>query len=177
MVSDIRCTPISHPQCEISRVTPKLSSHSELLFFSAPHCSHCNTLRPLVHTAAAENTDTIRTREINVADDLETAREWGVQVAPTLIALHDGAEIGRHVGAGSAADVERLFATAGSGITKARGTIGSGERRIRLGAGGLITAIAFASGTWWLLGVAALLLGTGLFDLLPRRPATNGVET
>lgn len=177
MVPDIRSTSNPYPQGQSRRVSSESSSRSEVLFFSAPHCSHCNNLRPLVRTAAADNTDTVRTREINVADDFEKAREWGVRVAPTLIVMHDGAEIGRHVGAGSAADVERLLATAGSDITKARGRIGSSERRIRLGAGGLVAAIALASGTWWLLGLAALLTGAGLIDLLPKRPAMIGVET
>lgn len=177
MVPDIRRSPNPHPECESARVTSKLSSHSEVLFFSAPHCSHCNALRPLFRTAAADNTDTIRTREINVADDLETARKLGVRVAPTLIALQNGAEIDRHIGAGNAADVERIFGSAVSGITTGNRRIGSGERRIRVGVGGLIAAIAFLSGTWWLLGVAAFLFGAGLFDLLPMRPATIDAET
>ena len=67
--------------------------------FWAEWCGPCRTLAPIVETIAEQYGDAARVVKLNVDDNPETAREFGVMSIPTLILFKDGQEKARVVGA------------------------------------------------------------------------------
>ena len=85
----------------------------------APWCTSCRALAPVVDRVADRTGVPVVSLRVDAAPDL--VERLGVRSVPTLLALHDGAEVGRLVGAQSADAVESLFAVA-------RGASGSLDR-------------------------------------------------
>ena len=71
-----------------------------LLDFYADWCGPCRMVLPLVDEIAAERDDLL-VGKINVNDNPELAREFGVISIPTLIVMKDGKIINRARGARS----------------------------------------------------------------------------
>ena len=71
-----------------------------LLDFYADWCGPCRMVLPLVDEIAAERDDLL-VGKINVNDNPELAREFGVISIPTLIVMKDGKIINRASGARS----------------------------------------------------------------------------
>jgi phage shock protein E len=120
-----------------------------------------------VGALADEYQGRVRVVEVDAVTQPDAARDLKVKATPTLIALTDGDEMSRHVGSGAESDIRRLFNAAEEGHARTSHRISNGERRIRLLAAAITGAVGLASGTWWLLGAAAVLLGTAVYDLRP----------
>lgn len=77
----------------------------QLLYFSAPWCAPCKMLGPLLDELA----QTYPIRKINIDNQPEFAREYGITSIPTTILLEDGKEKERKVGPQSKAYYIQLF--------------------------------------------------------------------
>ena len=69
-----------------------------LLDFWAPWCGPCRRVVPLVEEIAEERSD-IKVGKINVEEQPELARQFGVKSIPMLVVMKDGEVIKRSVGA------------------------------------------------------------------------------
>ena len=69
-----------------------------LLDFWAPWCGPCRRVVPLVEEIAEERAD-IKVGKVNVEEQPELARQFGVRSIPMLVVMKDGEVIKRSVGA------------------------------------------------------------------------------
>ena len=152
------------------------ASSPSIVFITSPGCHACRAVRPHVGTLADEYQGRVDVIEINAVAQPDVARDLGAKATPTLIAMTSGEEVSRHVGSGAESDIRKLFGAAEDGQAKTSRRISSGERRIRLLAAAVTGVVGFASGTWWLLGVAAALLGAGVYDLKPSTGDSTSVR-
>src|SRR3989440_159967 len=69
-----------------------------LVDFWAPWCGPCRMVAPILEQLAAERHD-VRFAKINVDENVQSSRAFGVQGIPLLVFFKDGIERGRVVGA------------------------------------------------------------------------------
>lgn len=65
----------------------------------APWCGPCRVVGPILERLANEFAGRCKVVKVNVDQAPEISRRFGVQGVPTLIALRDGNEVARQVGA------------------------------------------------------------------------------
>jgi thioredoxin 1 len=56
-----------------------------LVEVSAPHCSSCDTLRPVLHQLAAEQNDNFDLVEIDMTEEPDLAIDLGIRSVPTVV--------------------------------------------------------------------------------------------
>ena len=79
-----------------------------LIDFFATWCGPCKMVSPIVDQIAEENAD-IKVCKINIDEQSELASAFGVMRIPTLVALKDGKEITRTVGAVPKSNILKMF--------------------------------------------------------------------
>ena len=69
-----------------------------LLDFWAPWCGPCRMVVPIVEQIAAERPD-VKVGKVNIDEQFELARQFGVTTIPTLVVMKDGQVIRQSTGA------------------------------------------------------------------------------
>ena len=80
-----------------------------ILDFWATWCGPCQMQGPQLETFAQANEGKVKAAKINVDDEPDLARQFGVQSIPTLVLVKDGKEADRVVGLQSAEQLAAKF--------------------------------------------------------------------
>ena len=75
-----------------------------LLDFWASWCGPCRMVLPIIEQIAGERDD-IKVAKINVDDETELARQYGIMTIPTLMVIKDGQVVKQSAGAKSKAQI------------------------------------------------------------------------
>ena len=85
------------------------SDKTVLLDFCAPWCGPCRMVAPILEQIAAERDDVV-IGKVNVDEEMEIAREYGIVSIPTLIVVKNGMEVDKAIGSRPKADILDLLA-------------------------------------------------------------------
>jgi thioredoxin 1 len=88
----VQVTGQSFPQEVLSAEVPVVVD------FWAPWCGPCRMVAPEMEKLAEKMGARARVVKVNVDENAELAGRHGVMSIPTLLVMHKGREIGRHVG-------------------------------------------------------------------------------
>jgi thioredoxin len=78
-----------------------------LVDFWADWCTPCHMVSPVVEEIGRDKAGHMKVAKLNVDDNPETARKYGVMSIPTLILFKDGEEKARLIGARPKDDILR----------------------------------------------------------------------
>jgi thioredoxin 1 len=81
-----------------------------LIDFWSPQCGPCMQLSPTIDEIKAQYQNlNVAKININEADNVDVAVEFGVRALPTLIFLKDGVEVDRQVGLRTKEEIEAII--------------------------------------------------------------------
>jgi len=80
-----------------------------LVDFWATWCGPCLTMAPIVEELAQEHTDRVKVVKMDVDQNPETARAYGISAIPTFIVFNEGKEVTRYTGSTSKRGLESML--------------------------------------------------------------------
>jgi thioredoxin 1 len=80
--------------------------------FWAPWCGPCRMIAPIVDELSRDYEDRLTVAKINVDENLDLAKRYGVQSIPTLAVFKNGQMVSRIVGYASKEELQRHIETA-----------------------------------------------------------------
>ena len=124
----------------------------------------------MLESVDSEYRDRVALLHVDAAEDPDGANDLGAFAVPLLVALRDGQEHARKLGAATAAEVRAVFEAALGNAPAADSGLSRNERALRLLAGLGLVAIGLATGPRWVLvGLGSGLLVLAVHDLVLRR--------
>ena len=90
------------------------SSTPVLIDFTATWCGPCKMIAPLIDELADETVGVFKIAKVDIDDAPTIAAKFGVRSVPTLLAVKDGKEVSRHVGANTNKAKLRAMLTGGA---------------------------------------------------------------
>jgi thioredoxin 2 len=92
---------------EQSFVSETAASVPVVVDFWAPWCAPCKAVEPILERLANEHAGRLKVVKVNVDEEPSLASRWGAMSIPLLVALRNGEEVDRIVGAPAPAELER----------------------------------------------------------------------
>jgi thioredoxin len=142
-----------------------------VLDFWAPWCVPCRAIGPVLEKLGEEYAGRVDLWKINADEQPDLLRSMHIYGIPTLVAYHDGREVGRRTGAASATVLSSLFVSALTGEKSEPSGLEPMDRLLRLGAGLALVGLAILSGLSGLhlvlAGIGALIMFTAVYDRCP----------
>lgn len=69
-----------------------------LLDFYADWCGPCKMMSPIIEGIAGEEHEKLTVGKINVDDNPELSKKFGIMSIPTIVSVKDGKEVARFIG-------------------------------------------------------------------------------
>jgi len=139
--------------------------------FWAPWCAPCRAIKPVVEKLGEEYAGRVDLWKVNSDEQPDVLRSLHIYGIPTLIAFHDGEDVGRRTGAASAAALSSLFESALTGKKPQLTGLELSDRFFRLGTGLAFVSLAIIgglSGTGLLMaGLGGVIMFTAVYDRCP----------
>jgi thioredoxin 1 len=149
-----------------------MTRRAEILYFTGTNCRICKLMTPLVVETAEDFEDEVVFAPVDVAQNSARASEYSVMAVPTIVAISDGREVGRAVGAQTPGALTRIFSAAASGVP-ARHVMNPRDRMLRLGLVFALGVLALTTGQLLVWPFAMVALIAAFWDKLKRQPTNN----
>jgi thioredoxin 1 len=149
----------------------KSNPHPVVIDFWAPWCAPCRLIEPAVEKLADEYGGRVDLWKVNADEQPDVLRSLHIYGIPTLIAFHEGKEVGRRTGAGSSTALSFLFDSAMSGEKTEQTGPELSDRFLRLGTGLALVSLAIIGGlsgsSILMAGLGAVIMFTAVYDRCP----------
>jgi len=137
----------------------KVNPRPVVVDFWAPWCVPCRASEPVMKKLAADYAGRVDVWKVNADEQAVLLRSLGIYSIPTLVAFHDGNEIGRRTGMVSVAALSTLFDASLTGEKPAKTEPAPVDRLVRLSVGVALIGLAFIGGFH---GIFLVLAGLGV---------------
>lgn len=142
------------------------ASQPVLVDFWAEWCAPCRAVRPVLEKLAVEYANRVLFLPIDADKSPEVLAHYNILGLPTVLALRNGADVGRATGARNEAVYRTMFESLAAGAAVSA-PMTSFDRVLRLGAGALFMLVGSVTGVWLLAATGAILAFTGIYDRCP----------
>ena len=145
-----------------------------MIDFWAPWCMPCKVTKPILEKLAKEYSDTVEFMPIDADTSRDMLEHFQVIGIPTVLTLRDGKLIARVTGAQNESAYRTMFDALANG-REVKIPISSFDRMLRLGAGALLVAVGFSTGSWLAAGIGGIVAFLGVYDRCPIWRAITGM--
>jgi thioredoxin 1 len=80
-----------------------------IIDFHAPWCGPCRNLSPILDELASDNSDNLKIIKIDVDENTEIAREYGVRSIPSVMIFKDGVEVNKFIGLKTKTEIQNII--------------------------------------------------------------------
>jgi thioredoxin 1 len=160
----------------ISEFQQKISGTGKpvVVDFWAPWCAPCRVTKPILEKLAQEYADRVEFIPIDADASREVLEKFQVIGIPTVLTLRDGKLVGRVTGAKTEPGYRAMFEALAEG-REVKIPMSAFDRTLRLGAGVLLVAVGFSTGSWLAAGIGGIVAFLGVYDRCPIWRAITGM--